>query len=319
VHTATDMYQLIGLGIPDAQELPVVDDAKLELIVHEMTHSFVNPAIERHLAELEPAAAPLYTLVAPAMQRQHYGSVKIMLFESVVRAVTTLYARAKHGDRAAGDATRREVRRGFVWTAELADVVSRVRLDAPLLAEFFAAQAKKYAHGLPPMAFLGPIDAVVLGAKTMVRSDDASLATYLGAVAQQILKGTAPLVVATTRTFDDLPRTGLLAYGTAESNPVIASIAQRAGWTLDATGLTLGKKRFDGAGIVLIACWPRQDDPSRGVVVYAAARDSDVVGIHGVFAGDTDYVVAQKLPDGTFKTLAAGDFPHAADGAWMLP
>ena len=24
-------------------------------------------------------------------------------------------------------------------------------------------------------------------------------------------------------------------------------------------------------------------------------------------------------PDGTFQTLAAGDFPHAADGAWMLP
>jgi hypothetical protein len=323
VHTATDMVQIVGLGVPDAQHLPVVDDAKLELIVHEMTHSFVNPVIERHLGELEPVATPLYALVAPAMQRQHYGAVKIMLFESVVRAVTTLYARAKHGDRAAGDATRREVRRGFVWTAELAEVLRRMPgdLDAyvPQLVAFFAATANKYEHGLPPMAFLGPIDAVVLGDKLLVRSEDPALATYLDGVAQQIFKGAAPLAVATTRTFDDAPHTGLLAYGTAESNPVVASIAGRAGWKLDASGLQLGTKRFDGAGIVLIACWPRQDDPSRGVVVYTAARDGDVVGIHELFAGDTDYVVGKRLPDGHFQSLAVGDFPHAADGAWMLP
>jgi uncharacterized protein DUF4932 len=327
VRAGDAMYQLMGLGVPDADELPVVDDAVLETVVHEMAHSFVNPVIERHLAELEPAAAPLYKLVAPQMEYLQYGSTKIMLFESVVRAITTLYIRDRKGDQAAADATRGEVRRGFVWTAELADVLAKHHatksrdLDAavPKLVELFGALAKRYEHGLPPMAFLGPIDAVFRTPFAIVHAPDPAVTAYATAVREKLFKGNVALASATPQVFDDHPHVGLVAYGTAASNPVVANVIERSGIAITDDAIAVGRRRFTGPGLVLLACWPRTDDPSKGIVIYTAARDALVPGINGVHAGGTDWVVARRRADGGYDTLAQGDFPHAADGAWTLP
>jgi len=322
-HDDHAMYQFMGLGFPPLDGLPTIDDGVIAIVVHEMAHSFINPVFDRHRAELVPIADPLFALVEPAMTAQHYGATQIMLNESGVRAITTLYIRDRKGDAAAAAATRNEVRNGFIWTAELAHVLAtkkHVALDAymPKIVEFFAAQAKRYEHGLPPMPFLGPIDAVFGGDIAVVHPADAAVTKYATSIRDHFFR-TAKLELASDRTFDDLPRVGLVAYGSPTSNPIIANVLQRAQIALTATGLVLGSKHFDGAGVVLIACWPRGDDPSKGILVYAAASDADVVGINGLRAGSTDWVVGQRTAAGTFQPLASGDFPHAADGAWMLP
>jgi len=70
--------------------------------------------------------------------------------------------------------------------------------------------------------------------------------------------------------------------------------------------------------LLLIATWPRGDDPTHGVVVYTAADDADVTDANAMRAGPTDWVVGQKTTTG-FKILETGDFRHAADGSWGLP
>ncbi|MEO8554408.1 MAG: DUF4932 domain-containing protein [Kofleriaceae bacterium] len=117
VHTDRAFYQLIGLDPVDADGIPTtIDDA---LIVHEMAHSFVNPAVAAAAGELEPIAAPLFELVRAEMGQQNYGAVRIFLDESIVRAITVHYVRLARGDAAAARAIHDEEAHGFRWTAPL--------------------------------------------------------------------------------------------------------------------------------------------------------------------------------------------------------
>ncbi|MEO8840605.1 MAG: DUF4932 domain-containing protein [Kofleriaceae bacterium] len=317
VHRDREAYQLIGLGTVDDHGLPTAIDG--DLIVHEMAHSFVNPAIDRHAAELDAAATSLFALVAPAMDAQHYTTPRIMLYESVVRAVTSLYVRRHRGDRAAADAIRGEVRRGFVWTAELEATIGKQHahdLEAlmPVIAKFFIATAATYEHGLPPLAFLGPVDAVYQHPIAIVTSP--AIHDYAVAINDKLFAGKWP--VTSTGSFEQFPHVGVVAYGSAATNPIVDAIVKRAGWSVAGDGITLGTKHWSGEHLLLIATWPRTDDPTRGVVVYTAADDADVNDANALRAGPTDWVVGQKTATG-FTVLARGDFPHAADGAWLLP
>ncbi|HSD91072.1 MAG TPA: DUF4932 domain-containing protein [Kofleriaceae bacterium] len=141
-HSADDLYQIIGVARPDFDELPAVDDATIELLVHEMAHSYVNPVLAAHHAELEPGASHAFVQVGDAMKKQAYTTWEIFLNESVVRAVVVLYTRERRGAAAADAAIAREEARSFVWTRQLADLLATKRGDfaaavpqiAPLLA-----------------------------------------------------------------------------------------------------------------------------------------------------------------------------------------
>ena len=326
-----EMYQVIGLGTPDAQGLPVVDESMIETLVHEMAHSFINPIFDRHLAELLPSAEPIYQLVAGPMREQAYTDARTMLDEAGVRAVTVLYVRDRKGADAAAEATRDELRRSFLWTRELADLLARYRADRahykdldaymPVVASFYADLAKQYQeHGLPVLPFLGPSDRVLGGDLVFATPDtkDPALAKYVTAIHARFF-AKAPAVPASAHLLAEHPHAGVVAYGSAASNPVIADVIARAGWTLGTDELRLGSQRFTGPGLVLIACWPRPDDPQHGILVYTGARDADVADINSVLAGGTDWVVARKRADGRFDRLAGGFFTVGADGSWRAP
>ncbi len=325
VASPPEMYQVIGLSDPDDRGLPKVDEETIRLLVHEMAHSFVNPIFDRH-PELMPAGEAIYALVAEPMKQQAYTNAKIMLDEAGVRAVVVLYVRDRKGAQAAADATFAEVARSFVWTGELADVFAAYRksgaasFDAymPHVAAFFDELAKRYAHGLPAIPFRGTIDGVVGDKVIVTTSSDAAVTGYAKRMHGQFF-ASAPFVTGSEHVLAEHPGIGVMAYGTPETNPVIAAVALRAHWVLGEHEIRLGGKAFTGEGLVLIACWPRPDDPIHGIVVYAGARSSDVVDINSVMAGGTDWVVARKRPDGTFEMLARGNFGHAPDGSWLPP
>ena len=260
------------------------------------------------------------------MQAQAYGNAQIMLDEAGVRAVVVLYVRDRKGAQAAANATFDEVARSFVWTSELADVFAAYRTSGahgfeaymPTIVTFFDGLAKRYAKGLPPIPFRGTIDGVNTGAFAVVTSSDPAVTSYVKAVHDRFFK-TAPFIVASPHTLADNPQQGVIAYGTVATNPLIADVASRAQWSITDDEIRLGTKTFSGAGLVLIACWPRPDDPIHGIAVYTGARSSDLVNINSVFAGGTDWVVARKQPDGKFAKLAQGNFAHAPDGGWLPP
>lgn len=132
-HTTTEMFQILGITHVDFDDLPVVDDATLQLLVHETAHSYINPLFAKHRAELESHGARLLARVAEPMRKQAYPTWDIMMNEQGVRAVTALYLRERKGAAAADAAIAREEARSFLWTRPLADLLGT-----------YAAQRKQY-------------------------------------------------------------------------------------------------------------------------------------------------------------------------------
>jgi len=133
-HTTTEMFQILGITHVDFDDLPVVDDATLELLVHETAHGYVNPLFAKHRAELAAHGERLLARVAEPMRKQAYPTWDIMMNEQGVRAVTALYLRERRGAAAGDAAIQREEARSFLWTRPLADLLAT-----------YAAQRKQYA------------------------------------------------------------------------------------------------------------------------------------------------------------------------------
>ena len=315
VHRGTAAYQLIGLGALDRDGLPTqIDDA---LIAHEIAHAYVNPVVERHWAELEPAATALYALMAAQLGPQHYTTPKIMVDEAIVRAIATHYVREAHGEPAAAIAIREERRRGFVFDAELERVIAHGKSPEammPAVVTFFADLARQ---GLRPVGFLGPINAIYTGPFAFVASP--ALEGYARWVNDKLFYGKWPVLVAAGLAPSAPEHTSLVAYGTPTTNPIIAKVIARAGWKVGTDSITLGSARFAGEHLVLIACWTLDDDPSRGIVVYTGATEADLSEINALRAGANDWVVGRRDSPDHWTIVAKGDFIHGADGAWTLP
>ncbi|MFT3694474.1 MAG: DUF4932 domain-containing protein [Kofleriaceae bacterium] len=299
------LYQLMGLGEVDDQGMPKKID--VDLIVHEINHGFVNDQIDARAAEIDPPAATIFALVQPKMDAQHYSTPRIMIYESVVRAIVVAWVRETRGDDAAAAEIRDQVRLGFLWTADLEGVVGK-HFDPAAVTTFFTQLAKKYATGLPRTPYQGPIDGV-FGDPPFTITYAPALESYARSVASQIFHDRAH--------FGEEPHVGMVAYGSPATNPIVTRVQQRSRFQLDASGLLFGSKRWPGR-IVMIMTWPREDDPSKGIVVYTAANDADLDGVNTIHAGSTDYVIAEKTDTG-FRVIESGNFPRARDGAWEQP
>lgn len=319
-----EMYQVLGVTRTDG--MPETDADSLAILIHEMAHSYVNPLFARFEDQLDRAGTALYALVAPQMRAQAYVDWTTMLNESAVRALTVLYIRQRKGDAAAARAARREIRSGFVWTNELVDVFRSYQRDRasigsieafmPKVIAFFDALATRYDGKLPALPFQGPFDAVFSGEFAVVvpATKHRALTAYIAGIFRRLFPK-APLVTASPNTFEETAGKHLIAYGSPATNAVIAKVALPAAWSIAPDGIKLGVRWFPGEHLVLIACWHRHDDPTRGIAVYAAADERDLVGINSVRHGMDDWIVARKTPGG-YEVVARGDWP-VSNGAWV--
>jgi hypothetical protein len=318
----TELVQVLGIAAADG--LPVADEQTVRLLVHETAHSYINPAFELHHGKLAASGQKIFALVERRMRAQAYTSWQTMLNEAGVRAVTTLYLRDRRGDEAGARAAREEQRLGFLWTNELADVFRGCRREHPGALEacmprvvgFFDQLAEQYRDGVPKLPFLGPIDAVFDDPVFVV--SDGALAGYVRGLRDQLF-ARSPVVAPGKTTYADHPGRHLVAYGAPQANPIVENVLAHAKITVDPDAIVVGSKRFTGPGLVLVFARFRWDEPSRGVVIYTAARDADLAGFnHAVRHGPTDWLVARRTAKG-FELVEAGDFPRAVDGAWLLP
>jgi hypothetical protein len=146
------LYSILGVWKTDGAGLPEFTSDMLGTVVHEFSHSFANPIIDRHAAELAAAGEKIFPHVADRMRAQGYGNAGTMLRESLVRASTVRFIHRYEGAEAARLAAQAEADRGFLWTPHLADLLAEYEalrdtyptLDsfAPRLIEFFAGYAE---------------------------------------------------------------------------------------------------------------------------------------------------------------------------------
>ncbi len=118
---------VVSLDDLDAGGLPRLGDIAQMLVVHELAHTFVNPIIAPAIASLEPRASQVLSRSAAAMRRQAYTTATIALQESVVRALVVMYMRDVVDEAHRLSQLRYEEARGFAWTTDLVDALTRAR------------------------------------------------------------------------------------------------------------------------------------------------------------------------------------------------
>ena len=266
-----DRALVVGIDHLDGKDLPVVGDATQTDIVRAMIHAYVDPVLARHDAELAHAGEVMFGLTSQAMRRQGLATWQLALADAVARATLVVYTRDRHGAQAAADATRAQLRHGFAWTNEIAEAVARPKSSA-------APTPRHSCHRSSPPSRRSP-----RATRTACRR----------------IRSTAPIDAA----LDADPTAAI--YGTPADKPIVDLVA-RTGWAVTATGVTLGTRTVSGSGLVLVACYPRRDDPTRGVVAHIAASQDDLAGIDDVRRGTTDWMIARHACLGWLRRHRAG-------------
>ena len=98
-------------------------------IVHEFSHSYLNPLVDRNLEALRPAGETLFALLEEDMRRWGYDHWYVMLYEYLVRASTIRYLTIAEGVEAAEAEGLRDVRAGFPGTLHLANTLGEYEAD----------------------------------------------------------------------------------------------------------------------------------------------------------------------------------------------
>jgi hypothetical protein len=151
-----ELYCVLGVWQADQQGLPVFT-GDIPTVVHEFCHSYANPIMERHQAELSAAGESLFAQVAGKMRSQAYGEAQTMLYESLVRVCVIRYLRQYEGEEAARRAIQGEKGNGFLWMPEMSDLLGEYEAHrgqyptledfAPRLVAFFVKTAAQKGAG----------------------------------------------------------------------------------------------------------------------------------------------------------------------------
>lgn len=326
---AETFYQVLGVAQAQKDGLPRLDAGMEPLLVHEVAHSYVNPAVERGLEPFSRAAPAAFELVAEDMRAQAYGDWRTLCCESGVRAATALYMLDRHGPQARDRSIHHEEARSFYWTGDVVRRWDAARREQafeeflPLLADALRDWA-----ALPPEQRLPPFRGTLNSALTLLmQSEDAlfllpedseALAAYARQMHERFHAASkVRLASAGELSPEEAAGRAQVVYGSPHSNVHVRRWLQALQARLDADGITLGRRRFQGAHLVLIACCPLAPGSRAAAVVYTAASDQDLVGVNGVFHGPTDWVVARATAPGQYTVVESGDFPKSADGDWL--
>ncbi len=117
------LYCVLGVWETEKEGNPQFDQQVLPTVVHEFCHSYCNPLVEHHVAELEAPGKEIFGRVKEAMSRMAYGNWETMMKESLVRASVIRYLRAKFGEEAAKKGIQSEIKRQFFWIEGLSDLL----------------------------------------------------------------------------------------------------------------------------------------------------------------------------------------------------
>jgi Domain of unknown function (DUF4932) len=141
-----------SVQFPDGPQFyAIMGSDDVPTIIHEFSHSFVNPVVDRHRARFASAGPRVLDAVRQQMHSQAYDSWTTVIYESLVRASVARY-RLAHEGRAAADAQVAEERAaGFVWMRELYDLLGAYEANRHRYPDLdaFAPQIAAYWSKLP--------------------------------------------------------------------------------------------------------------------------------------------------------------------------
>ena len=133
-----EVHAIIGTWLTDDEGMPVYDETVIQTVIHEFSHSFVNPIVASARERLREPGEMIFESVSHQMRNQAYGNWEIMLGESVVRAAVARYLLAQGGAASAYEELTAQKIRGFLWIDELFAVLGVYQEARDLYSTFEA-------------------------------------------------------------------------------------------------------------------------------------------------------------------------------------
>jgi hypothetical protein len=136
---ALELSPVLGVWERDAEGVPVFGSSLVPTIAHEFAHGFANPLVDRRASELDAAGERLLASAETTMRGQGYGSGRIVLYESLVRASVIRYLAAHRSPAEVRATLADDQQRGFRWVRDLSDrlaVYEERREEFPSLEAF---------------------------------------------------------------------------------------------------------------------------------------------------------------------------------------
>lgn len=124
-----ELYAVLTTSKTDAAGLPVYDEGKVGTLVHEFSHSFINPLIESRKDQFQQPAQKIFVHVKEALSEQAYGAWRLMIIESAVRAATARYILAHEGATKAREEVIDQQGKGYLHLPELFDLLGEYERD----------------------------------------------------------------------------------------------------------------------------------------------------------------------------------------------
>jgi hypothetical protein len=305
------------------------------MILHEWSHSFVNPLVDQNY-ELFEKSSVLFEPIKRLMQRQAYPNWRVTLYEHLVRACGEIHVRSEiYKDFIKEKSLKYHEGKGFWYISyidSLLDIYQAHREQYPDFGQFLPVIASQLSQisveDLPERltVFRGPLDAV------FTRTDCIHI-VYPTAVDEESidmlkkeLEGFAgfltsahiePVIVSDTEALQlDWQDKVAFIYGNARDNVFLAQLDIGIPLGFDENAIEFRGERYEGEGILFISCIPNPFNKKLPFCVCAANRPEDLVGVGSRINGPSEWYVDYILYRGDEK-LDTGLY-HKEKGKWSL-
>lgn len=331
-----DTYGVIGPSSLKGNRTTFASLSYLEsIILHEWSHSFINPLIEQNFDLFEESVA-LFEPIKGMMRRQAYPSWRIALYEHLVRACGEIHLRAKiHRDFDKEKSREYHEGKGFWYISyvdSLLDVYESQRDQYPTFSRLVPVIADRLSQmsidDLPDRLtiFRGPLDAIFSRtdcihivyptaideeAINKVKKDLEYFAAFLSSAHIE------PVLISDREALeiDWNDKVGFL-YGNPRDNVFLGRLEIAIPLGFSDNAIEFGAKRYEGEGVLIITCMPNPFNNKLPFALCAANRPEDLIGAGSRIRGPSEWYVDYIVYRGDEK-LDSGLY-HREKDRWTL-
>ena len=130
------LFSIIGANSDD-NDKPILHESAFETIIHEFSHSYCNPIIDKHKTELEKTGMKLFEKFKSGNHHFAYNNWLTIWKETLVRACVICYLK-EQGNFVTNlfINNKNDVNSGFPWTEDLADNILKNYINNPKYSNF---------------------------------------------------------------------------------------------------------------------------------------------------------------------------------------
>lgn len=330
-----DIYGVIGPCSLRGKRVTFACLSYLEsIILHEWSHSFVNPLVDRNF-DLFNKSIALFEPIKGMMRNQAYPSWRIALYEHIVRACEIHLRANLYKDFKKEKPLRRQEGKGFWYISyidSLLDVYETQRKQYPTFSQFVPVIATRLSQisieDLPerittfggPLSAIFPLtDSIYLVYPTAIDEESVNkVKKELGNFANFLSSAQIePILISDKEALEiNWQDKVSFIYGNTRDNLFFRQLKIGIPVRFFDNVIEFGEKRYEGDGILLISCMPNPFNKKLPFALCVANRPEDLIGTCSRISSPSEWNADYVLYQGDEK-LDAGCY-HKEKGKWFL-